>query len=371
MNDDPYYQAAVKGYDEEARREAPASSVAGPQTEKPAPLPVLVAMNTVTPAPVRWLWRNWLPLGTLTVLDGDPGMGKSTLTLDLAARVSQGWEFPPEGSGHDEPDGVLLLSAEDDPDQTIRPRLDAANADARHVHFFRAVTDGSKERPPVLPWDLDLVEAEAKKLGVLLVVIDPFSAYLGSEFDAHKDQDIRRCLYHLATLARRAGVTILLVRHLNKLSNGPALYRGGGSIAISAAARAAMVVGRDPDDANRYILAMNKSNLGARPRSLAYQIRQAGPDVTCLDWLGECDLGPQDILWHAQGRAPNRPDDPSREAQAFLAQILAKGAVAVGDLLEAAEATGLSHKTVKEAKRKLKVRAFKDGSTWYWEFPSR
>jgi hypothetical protein len=359
--------------DDRPQQQAPVLSGAA-QPAKPPPTPVLVAMNSVRPSPVSWLWTHWLPLGTLAVLDGDPGLGKSTLTLDLTARITQGWEMPPEGGGcSEEPAAVLLLSAEDDPEQTIRPRLDAANADPSRVHFFQSITegqgDGKRERPPVLPWDLDLVEDRIKETGTVLVIVDPFSAFLGSEFDAHKDQDIRRCLHQLALLAHRSRVTILLVRHLNKLSGGPALYRGGGSIAITGAARAAMVVGRDPDEPTRHVLAMNKSNLGPHPRSLAYRIEQAGPDVTRIEWEGETDLLPADILWHAQGRSPGRPDDQVTEAEEFLATALANGPVAVTKLEKDAKAAGMSWRTVQRAKSNLKVFSRKILDCWVWKLP--
>jgi hypothetical protein len=368
MSEQPWMQKGVAaGLDSESPAPVPKDT----RPPKPPPEPDLVPMSAVTPCSVLWLWRHWLPLGTLAVLDGDPGLGKSTLTLDLAARITQGWDMPPAGGGSSaEPAAVLLLSAEDDPDQTIRPRLDVALADPARVHFFRAVTEGDRERPPVLPWDLDLIERRVQKLGVLLVVVDPFSAFLGSEFDAHKDQDIRRCLHSLALLARRAGVTILLIRHLNKLSGGPALYRGGGSIAITGAARAAMVVGRDPDDPDRHVLAMVKTNLGPRPRSLTYHIRQAGPDVTRIEWGDETDLLPDDILWHAQGRTPGRPDEQVQEAEKFLVAALANGPVAVTKLEKDAKAAGISWRTVQRAKSHLKVFSWKNGDCWAWRLPS-
>src|SRR5262249_22263555 len=193
------------------------------------PEPVLVRMDTVLPKPVSWLWTGWIPRGALTILDGDPGLGKSTITIDLAARTSRGWLMPPgpgpvEGA---EGAGVLLLKAEDDPARTIRPRLDAAGADPSMVFSFEAVRVAGEDHPPVLPWDLEMVEGLIREHEIVLVVIDPFLAYLGGEFDAHKDQDVRRCLHRLMALAQRTGAAIVLVRHLNKLNHSVALYRGG------------------------------------------------------------------------------------------------------------------------------------------------
>ncbi len=215
-------------------REAPTSPGGGEgpgasTSNEPPPEPIIVQLSDVVAETVRWLWHGWMPSGTLVVLDGDPGLGKSTLTLDLTARITTGRLMPPgEGGDLRGPGCVLLLGAEDVLRYTVRPRLDAAGADNERVFAlegFRAA-DGH-ERPVGLPADLERMEEFIVGRGISLVVVDPLMAYLGTDIDAHKDQDVRRCLRPLARLAERTGTTILLLRHLNKLSGGPALYRGG------------------------------------------------------------------------------------------------------------------------------------------------
>jgi len=237
-------------------------------TPPPAePVPVVRCLADVEARPVAWVWERWIPRGALTILDGDPGLGKSTLMMDLAARITRGWGMPPAGDGAGgEPAGVLLLTAEDALDVTVRPRLDAAGADPARVHALEAVKTGDDERPPVLPWDLALVESLIAYKGVRLIVADPIMAYLDGQLDAHRDQDVRRLLHQLMLLADRTGTAIVLVRHLNTLTGPPALYRGGGSIGIIGAVRSALLVGRHPSEAHHYVLASNKCNLAARPR---------------------------------------------------------------------------------------------------------
>jgi hypothetical protein len=261
----------------------------------------LQTLADVTVRPVPWLWKPWIPLGTITLLDGDPGLGKSTLSLDLAARVSQGWAMPPEGGVRGEPADVLLLSAEDHLGYTIRPRLDVAGADVARIHALEAIQTAEGERPPVLPWDLSLVEGMIAEKGVRLLIVDPFMAYLDGELDAHKDQHVRRCMHRLKRLAEKAPVAILIIRHLNKLIGGPALYRGGGSIGIAGATRAALMVGRNPKDPKQCVLAPVKVNLAAKPKSLAYAV-QATDDVARIAWLGESDLQADDLVVHPGGR---------------------------------------------------------------------
>lgn len=351
-----------------------AYDAAATASEKPPPEAVLLQMSQVQAERVRWLWPGWMPEGTLVVLDGDPGLGKSTLTLDLAARISTARAMPPlEGPDLGrKPGGVILLGAEDSLAHTVRPRLDAAGADLDRVYSLEAVRQGDAERPPVLPYDLELVADRVGEWSVKLIVVDPLMAFLGTEYDAHKDQDIRRCLHPLAKLAEKLDVTVLLLRHLNKLSGGPALYRGGSSIGISGAARASLIVGRDPD-ADRLVLAMNKCNLGPKPVSLAYRLESAGLGVRVV-WEGEApDLGANEILAHSPKPAPKpigRPPDELRDACRFLGDLLCGGPMAAREVEEKVEESEHSWRTVQRAKAELGVRSFRQGGAWFWELPA-
>ncbi|HMF15144.1 MAG TPA: AAA family ATPase, partial [Gemmataceae bacterium] len=143
--------------------------------------PVIRRVEDVKKLPVEWLWNARVPRGMVSLCDGDPGCGKSTLSCDLAARVSRGWAMPSEPADGQvkKPAGVLLLNAEDDPERTIRPRLDAASADVKRVHILTAIRLGADdERPPVLPYDLPLIEDFIRDEGIALVVVDPFMAFL-------------------------------------------------------------------------------------------------------------------------------------------------------------------------------------------------
>jgi len=345
--------------------EAPPGAPEGPQ-------PVLRMLSTITARRVVWLWQWWIPAATLTVLDGDPVLGKSTLTLDLAARVTRGWSMPPEPmTVTGRPRDVLLLSAEDDPECTVRPRFDAAGGDACRLHLFEGIITRDEERPPILPADLNLIRDRVAELDVGLIVVDPLAAYLGSQYDPHKDADIRRCLHQLARLAKHTGAALLLLRHLNKLAAGPALYRGGGSIGIIAAARAALIVGRDPHDETIRVLAMNKSNLGPRPASLAFVLRAVeGTDVAGIDWQGETALEPHEILWHPSGKG--RPPEELDRAKQFLLEFLAQGAKPQGEVIAQAEQRGIKERTLRRAKADMGVVSRKSGlvGIWLWNLAS-
>jgi RecA-family ATPase len=216
------------------------------------------ALSTVPEESVQWLWRGWLPRGKLVVLDGDPGTGKSTLSLDLAARISTGKPWP-DGTAGTDPAPVVLATAEDDLSDTVLPRLRVAGGDPSYVYALIGLgytgADGREHRRPFTLADVEKIEAVVRRLGAALVIIDVLAAYLPSGSDAHVDQDVRTVLAPVAEMAQRTRSCVLLLRHLNKTVGGSALYRGGGSIGISGAARGVLLAGRDPEDDKRRVLA--------------------------------------------------------------------------------------------------------------------
>ena len=324
-----------------------------------------ILLCDVRPERVTWLWDGRIPLGKLTILDGDPGLGKSTLSLAIAAHVSRG--FPLPGSTEpSRPAGVVLLSAEDDLADTIRPRLDAAGADVTRILALRTVP-GDDEIPPSLPADLHLLELAIQRVDARLVVIDPLVAFLDADVDGHKDQSVRRALHRLSKLAEDTRAAVVVVRHLNKATGGNPLYRGGGSIGIIGAARAGMLVARDPDDANGRVLASTKCNLAAEPESLSFHLEQHD-EASRVVWDGVSAHGAGMLLADSDG-------DPSAldEAKEIVADILAAGPVASPDLRRRALGEGVTERTMRRARSALGCVKAKQGMAggWTWELPNR
>src|SRR5688572_2019819 len=200
------------------------------------PLGQIVRLSDVDPEPVQWLSPGRLAAGKITVLDGDPGLGKSTLLCEWAARITRGQALP--GGEPDPPRDVIILSAEDDIYDTIRPRIDAAGGDPSRIASLLAVPDGSPfGRPFVIPGHVLLLEALVVHTNAALVILDPLVAYLQPGHSANSDQGMRRAFSALKKLAERTGAAIIVVRHLNKSTGANPLYRGGGSIGIIGAAR--------------------------------------------------------------------------------------------------------------------------------------
>jgi hypothetical protein len=244
----------------------------GPTQSLPVGLAVDLAEH-IQAQPVEWLWEDRIPRGMITLLDGDPGQGKSLITINIAAAVSTGRPIregePALPRGH-----VLILADEDDYARTVKPRLEAAGADLSRcglIQGLRVEVDGQEEtRPILLPDALAKIEEEIEARGARLLIIDPFLGYLNAHVDSHKDQSIREVLHRLKRIAERTGVAIVLVRHLNKKAGEAAIYRGGGSIAMLAAARSVMLAGRQPDHPDEFALAMVKCNLAAMGETLSY-----------------------------------------------------------------------------------------------------
>ncbi len=347
-----------------------------PEEEKTPNGARYVTLSSVEPERVDWLWPNRLPFGKLVLLDGDPALGKSTLSLTLAAHVTTGTPWP---DGTDCPIGdVVLLSAEDGRADTIRPRLDVANADPERVHAFTSVPyiteDGTQRtRPPTLA-DVDYLRGIVKHTKARLVIVDVLMAYLPGQVDSHRDQDVRAVLHRLGSLADETMCTVLLLRHLNKTSGGNAVYRGGGSIGIVGAARAGYLVAPDPDDetGQTIVLACVKNNLAAMPPSLNYRLETAsGSHVARVVWCGESTHQADQLLTTDSDAERSERDEAVEWLIGYLAER--DGQAQAGDVIKAAGRDGITKTTLTRARQRAGVTSAKEGMRggWMWSLEPR
>jgi hypothetical protein len=334
---------------------------------------VTVRLADVLPQPVEWTWPFYLPAGMLTVLDGDPGLGKSTLTADLAARISTGRTMP-DGSGGGTASSVVILSGEDDLARTIRPRLDAAGANVERIFTFELEADDGSRRALVLtPAELRRLKDRIEEVGASLAVIDPLVAYLPDGLDTNRDSDVRRVLAPLNQLAIDTRCGFLLVRHLRKSGSDNPLYRGGGSIGFIGAARAGLLLVRDPDDPSRErrILAPHKANLAPLPPSLAFRLVSDANGYPQIMWEGP-SAHTADTLSSIQN--PTLDRSPRTAAEVFLSEDLRGGPLPAGEVFRRAEDAGIAKRTLLRAKESLGVESAKVGrpgepGQWLWYLP--
>ena len=331
-------------------------------------------LSEVEPDELDWLGLERVPLGKLTLLAGDPGLGKSFLTLDMAARVSRGEPWPDDPATLQPVGSVILFSAEDDLADTIRPRLDKADADVSRIMAVEGVqwSDAEHDESGVRHFSLEndlprLEELITENPGTRLVVIDPISAFCGRT-DSHKNSEVRALLSPLAQLASKHSVAVVAVTHLSKSMNNKAVYRAMGSLAFAAAARAVWAVTKAQNDPDRRLLLPVKMNLSPNETGLAYSIINGR-----VEWEPDpVQLTAEDAFAAEIENVGNGKGQERREAAEFLREELANGPRPSKEIIGDAKERGISVKTLRRAYKDMSGKPQKNGMTggWEWGLPS-
>ena len=332
----------------------------------------------ISPERVEFLWLGRIAIGKQSLLAGEAGLGKSQITIAMAAAVTTGGPWPC-GEGHAPLGSVVFLCAEDDAKDTIVPRLMAAGADLAKIFIVTAVRSDKGRRAFNLQSDLEHLEAKIREIGdVRLVVIDPISSYLGPKVDSHVNAAVRGVLEPVSEMASRLRVAVVSVTHPPKGTGTTAINRFIGSIAFVAAARAAFMVTRDADDSERRLLLPVKNNLATLGMGFAFRLEQRivgkpgeGIVASAVAW----ETSPVDISADAALQAADAQGSggtsAGAEAEEFLRDILAAGPVSQKEIKDTAEGNGLAWRTVQRAKSRLGIQATKDGmgGGWSWRLP--
>ena len=307
----------------------------------------LINMQDVEVEEVKWLIYPFIPYGKITIIQGDPGEGKTTLVLQIIARLTKGESIVNEEAK--EPINVIYQTAEDGLADTIKPRLLSADADCSKV----LVID-DKDTPLTMRdvrLEQAIVETNAK-----LVVLDPIQGFLGADVDMHRANEIRPVMKHISELAEKYKCAIILIGHMNKSSMGKSAYRGLGSIDFQAAARSVLIVGRIKDEPEIRVVCQTKSSLAPEAKSLAFRLSEENG----FEWIGEYDVTADDLL---SGSAKGKKKQMAME---FLENTLADGQMPYTELLELAKQKGISEKTLRNAKDELGIKAKRANNQWYW-----
>ena len=327
----------------------------------------LICMDDVEMKPIDWLWYERIALGKVTVVAGQPGLGKSQITAMLCANITGKIPFP---DGQQAPLGdALILSAEDDPSDTIKPRLIAAGADLKRCHFFNGIKTKSSGRDATRLFDLS---ADAESLErilqdnpeIIMMIIDPVSAYQGKT-DSHNNSEIRALLAPYQEIAAKYGTAIILVTHFNKSSSQEPIERIIGSIGLVAAARAGYAVLKDEHNDNlRYFLPV-KNNIGNDKDGFSFHVEgvtlKGNIKTSRIVW-GDC-ITAQEVL---------KPEKKTQTngASEFLNDLLSNGPVLTAEIFENGDCVGYSKSTLQRAKNRLGIShrklGYDQGGVWFF-----
>jgi len=329
---------------------------------------IIEEATDIDPERVRWLWRNYIPAATLTILAGDPGMGKSMIAIHVAARASRG-EAMPDGYALSRAMSSAIASAEDKTANTITPRLMAANANCKLVKTIRKVNIDGKPLYLSFPRDFSHLKRHIIEGKRKLVIIDPLNAFVEKGVDTYKDQDIRGILAPLEDIAEESGASIVIIAHLNKKEDASTLYRVGGSIGFIGAARSVLGVSYNAEEQTNVLYSL-KSNLSRKPPALRYSIEEwktrnsKGEQITTskIVWSGVSEFDPL--------RKSGRGDGLRVLILEFLKQELDDGEVEAEQVRKDLASCGIcSWKTLGNYKASLGVRSVKKGEKWFWDKP--
>lgn len=336
----------------------------------------ILTASEIQPEIIQWLWEGRIPFGKLTLFSGNPDLGKSLVTLDIAGRATTGRDWP-DGRNSTSPCDVLILTAEDDPNDTIVPRLMACEADLKRVHFLASTVFTGKHRQScarefALDSDVQLLNHYLREHPeVRLIIIDPISNYLGGA-SINKEQEVRRVLSPLAKVMAETGCAGITIGHFNKSLGVSAIHKTGGAVGLVGIQRMAWGFLRSPDDAEVTLMLRVKGNLSKSKGGMRYRIKTRPVPIKdqrveqpVIAWDGVTDETADGTLL-----VENDPGEGKiRSAMNWVKTILTEGRRRARDIYEEAETAGFMASTVKTASQRIGVSKVNELGDWYWELP--
>ena len=310
----------------------------------------MIRMSEVQSQEIEWLWYPFIPYGKLTIIQGDPGDGKTTMVLNLAAKLSKG-EALDENMKVTEPVNVIYQTAEDGLADTVKPRLELAGADCERIIV---IDESDKSRSMVD----ERLEQAIVRTGARLLILDPIQAYLGGGMDMNRANEARDMTKKLGALAEKTKCAIILIGHMNKASGNKAAYRGMGSIDFFAVARSVLLVGRVEGESNTRAVVQIKNNLAAFGHPKAFALSEDG-----FKWLGDYEITVDEVLGGITPKA-----NKMEQAKQMLRELAeTQSAVLSNEIFDRANELGISKRTLENAKKELGVQTRKINNAWYWE----
>ncbi len=310
----------------------------------------VIKMSEIQSQEVSWLWYPFIPYGKLTIIQGDPGDGKITFVLNIAAKLSRGEGLDSEMK-LSEPVNVIYQSAEDGLADTVKPRLELAGADCERI----LVIDEKEKSLSMVDERLEKAIVQTK---TRMLILDPIQAYLGGGMNMNRANEARDMTKKLGALAEKYQCAIVLIGHMNKAAGNKAVYRGMGSIDFFAVARSVLLVGRVEGEPNIRAVVQIKNNLAAFGHPKAFALSEDS-----FQWLGDYEITADEVLG---GIAPKA--NKMEQAKHMLRELdLTSNAVLSKEIFDMADEQGISKRTLENAKKELGIRAKKINNSWYWE----
>ena len=310
----------------------------------------LIKLSEIESQEIEWLWYPFIPYGKITIIQGDPGDGKTTMILNLAAKLSKG-ETIDEGVDSKEPMVVIYQTAEDGLADTVRPRLEKAEANCENV----VVIDESEKSLTMID---ERIEEAIIRTKARLLILDPIQGYLGNKVDINRANEVREMTKKIGLLAEKYKCAIVFVGHMNKGGGSKAAYRGMGSVDFFAVARSVLLVGRIEGEPELRAVVQIKNNLAPFGNSKAFALVEDG-----FYWKGDYNITADEVLG---GVAPKT--SKLEKAKMLLKEVaLTQSTISSKEIIQLAEEEGISKRTLENVKTELGIRAKKQNQIWYWQ----
>lgn len=316
----------------------------------------IIRGSEIEPKEVEWLWYPYIPYGKVTLIQGDPGDGKSTFVLNLAALLTTDKPLP-FSSEKREPITVIYQNTEDDADDTVIPRFIKAGGDVNRLVFIN-------EEKQALNFTDQRINQAIVQENAKLLILDPLSSYIGADVSLNMANEVRTQFNSLIRVARDNNCAVVIVGHMNKAQGMKALYRTTGSIDVVGAVRSALLIARtsqNMSDSER-IMAVQKCNLAPMGKAIVFSVGENG-----VEWLEQADRSADDILGNTFSYG--RPDDKLNEAKDFIRSMLADGAIPATECENKLQAANIKSTTAKKAKKDIGAISEKMGNVWFWRLP--
>ncbi len=310
--------------------------------------------SNVHAKPVEWLWYPYIPLGKLTIIQGDPGEGKSTFVLNVVARITTGQNMP-DGSPVIGRQVAIYQCAEDGVADTIKPRLQQAGADCGRVAYI--VDDDI-----ALTLEDGRIESTIKATGASMFIIDPIQAFIPPDADMQSATKMRSVLRKLANIAERNRCAVILIGHMNKGAGTKTLYRGLGSIDIAAIARSVLMISRDANRPEMRYMYPIKSSLAPEGPAIAFSFREQGN----IEWHGRYNLNTAELMDTITVKTTKR-----EKARAKLIQLLEHEDCPAKEIYAGLANMGVGSRTVEKVKKELQITTYRSSGSWYWSLPKQ